>query len=442
MKVVYAIHHFPPRYTGGAELRALRTAGEMQSRGHQVQVVCVERIDSGPQEGVKWEDDRYAGLRVRRLSFNLASAPDRFLWDYDNPWIGDHLYDLLGKIRPDLFHLIGGYLISGRALQVAQALGIPCVVSLTDFWFLCPRTTLWRSDGRLSSLPVDPLSCARCLGEERRRYRLPARLAPALMDFYWRGQTRRLSQLRRRQVYLHQTLNASQAILSPSQFLRNLFIEAGIDAQRIHFMRQGLEFVGQPAEESSKPPATHLRVGYLGQIAEHKGLHVLFEAARRLPGVPLSVHAYGNPSVFPRYTRRLQRLAAIDHRLQIAGPYQRQQVSQVFHRLDVVVVPSLWYENSPNVILEAFAHRTPVIASRLGGMAELVRHGENGLLFAPGDSDDLARQLRRLAEDPALLARLRVNVPPVKVFNEEMDQLETLYAQIVNPVAQERLLKM
>jgi len=152
----------------------------LQARGHDVQVLCVERIDSGPAGGVAWQDDCYGGVRVRRLSFNLAAMPDPFVAEYDNAWIGHHLRAFLDDFRPDIFHLVGGYLISGRAIHVARDLGIPTVVSLMDFWFLCRRITALRSDDRLSTLPIQPQACARCLGEERRRFRWLGQVAPAL----------------------------------------------------------------------------------------------------------------------------------------------------------------------------------------------------------------------------------------------------------------------
>jgi glycosyltransferase involved in cell wall biosynthesis len=127
MKIAMAVHHFPPRYTGGAEWRAYRTAAALQARGHEVCVVCIERVDTGPDGSVAWEDDTYDGIAVRRLSFNLAAAPDSFRWEYDNPWIAQHLRELLSEHGPDVFHLIGGYLMSGRALRVAHRLGIPTV---------------------------------------------------------------------------------------------------------------------------------------------------------------------------------------------------------------------------------------------------------------------------------------------------------------------------
>jgi glycosyltransferase involved in cell wall biosynthesis len=368
---------------------------------------------------------------VRRLFINLSSAPDPFRWEYDNPWIGQHLEKFLVEHRPDVFHLISGYLMSGRALQVAYQLGLPTVLTLTDFWFLCPRISMLRSNGEISTLPIDPATCARCLGEEKRRYRLPGRIAPNLMNAFWRLQTDKINQIEARMTFLRQTLNKVDAIISPSQFLRSVFIEAGVAPERIIFSRQGRDFPDLSPETVEKSPSVELRVGYLGQIAWHKGVHTLFEAVRQISDARLMVRAYGDTAPFPKYAERLRRLLVEDKRLKLAGVYHRHEVSQVFHDLDVIVVPSLWYENSPNTILEAFAHRTPVIASNLGGMAELVHDEENGLLFAPGDVKSLARQLQRLLDNPDLLSSLRAGIGPVKGVAQEIDELELIYQNVV-----------
>jgi glycosyltransferase involved in cell wall biosynthesis len=427
MKSVVAVHQFPPRYASGAELRAYRTAAWLRDHGHDVRVVCVEAIDIGDGDGLTFEDETYEGLPVLRLSFNLAAAPNPFRWTYDNPWIGVYLRGYLDRFRPDLLHLISGYLMSGSTLRVASDLGIPTVVTLTDFWFLCPRITLLRSNGRLCVPPFDAVTCARCLGEEKRRYRIPGRIVPALMDVLWRRQRNRVAQIQARRTFLAETLDRVDAIISPSRFLRDLFVEAGIGGERIVFSRQGRDFPSLTPDLLEKTSAARLRVGYIGQIAPHKGAHTLFEAVRRLPGAALDVKVYGDATRFPNYVRRLRRMTWRDSRLSLAGVYERTQMSRVLQGLDVVVVPSIWYENSPNVILEAFAHRTPVVASDLGGMAELVRHGENGLLFPPGDADCLAQQLRRLMEDPHILSDLRAGIGPVKSVAQEMDELLEIY---------------
>jgi glycosyltransferase involved in cell wall biosynthesis len=438
MKVVIAVHHFPPRYTSGAELRAYRLAAWLRKHGHDVYVVYVEAIDAGSAHGLTFEDGPYDGLPVRRLSFNLAAAPDPFRWMYDNPWIGDHLRAYLAELKPDLVHMISGYLMSASPLHVASDLGIPTVVTLTDFWFLCPRITLLRSDGRLCVPPFDVVTCARCLGEEQRRYRIPGRIASVLMDVFWHVQRDRTGRILARAAFLRETLDRVDAIISPSQFLRRMFIEAGIAPERIVFSRQGRDFPGLTPEVLEKTPATRLRIGYLGQIALHKGVHILLEAVHQLPNAALEVKVYGDGVPFPAYTERLRRMACQDPRVSLAGMYERTEVGQVLQGLDVVVVPSVWYENSPNVILEAFAHHTPVIVSDLGGMAELVEDGVNGLRFTAGDAASLAARLKRLIDDPGLLAQLREGIGPVKSIAEEMAELLKVYDAVVRQASLQR----
>lgn len=430
MRILLAVHHFPPRYTGGAEWRAHRTARALIERGHTVRVICVERVDEVGANPLTWEDDVFDGVPVRRLSLNLASSPDMFRWSYDNSWIGDHLRKVIESFKPDVLHLISGYLVSGRSLLTAADLGIPSVVTLTDFWFLCPRLSLLKSDGRISSLPIRPEACAQCLGEERRRYRWLGRLLPGAMRQYWSHQHTAIQRVEERSRFLLEALNTAQVIISPSHFLKKLHIEAGISPTRIRFSRQGRDFPQLTPEKLIKSRSDTLRIGYIGQIAELKGIHVILEAARHLPNADISVAVYGDLVPYPRYAARLQAMATHDSRVRLAGAYRgHSELARVFSDLDVIVVPSLWYENSPNAILEAFAHRTPVLASRLGGMAELVDHDVNGLLYTVGDAHDLARQIRRLIDDRSLLERLKEGIPPVRGLASEIDELESIYRE-------------
>jgi glycosyltransferase involved in cell wall biosynthesis len=430
VKVAIGVHHFPPRYVGGAEQHAVRIASGLAAAGHEARVVCVERIDA-VVDGLDWVDDVFAGVAVRRLSFNRNAVPDPVRFEYDNAWIGEHVKNLLTTDPPDVFHLIGGYLLSGSVLRAARDLGIPSVVSLTDFWFLCPRFTMLRSDGSLASLPLDPVRCARCLGEERRRYRLPARLFPGLMQMFWRRRHGRVRALEERSGFLRRELSHVEAIISPSEFVRAVHVSAGIDPGRFICSRQGLEISSAGAAVAPPSPRAPLRIGYLGQIAWHKGVHVLLEAVRRLPDAAIAVSVYGDDTAFPAYAAQLRRLAASDTRVALGKMYRSgQELQAVLGQLDVVVVPSVWYENSPTVILEAFGHGVPVIATDLGGMAELVRDGEDGLLFPRGDVDALARQLQRLIDDPALLRALRAGVKPVRSWSDELRELLDIYDTI------------
>ncbi|HLF29141.1 MAG TPA: glycosyltransferase family 4 protein [Anaerolineae bacterium] len=436
MRILYAVHHLPPRYTGGAEARALRTARRMQALGHEAAMICVEAIDQRePAVETRVEE----GIPIRRLSFDHRSFPEATRWTYDNAFVEDRVTELLNEQRPDVFHLISGYLMTAGAIRAAHRRGIPIVITLTDFWFLCPRITLLRGAGRVCPAPPpDPLGCVQCQAEASRRFSWPAQVAPQLTAQGWRQLGQRLPAVRaqalaihdRRQV-LSEALALSQALICPSRFLRELFVENGVAPEKLLLMRQGLAV---PDQQPPRRPADDVTVfGYSGQIKPHKGVDLIVAAGAALAarGYRFKIAIYGNAEEDRRYTESLKRRARAATWLEWRGTYTAHDAWTVLAGLDAILVPSRWYENSPNIILEAQAAGVPVIATELGGMAELVRHEENGLLFRLNDAADLSRQMSRLLGDPGLLIGLRDCAPPVKTLDQEMAELLQLYGQVI-----------
>lgn len=435
MRIVIGVHHFPPKYRGGAEWRAYRTASALLKAGHEVLVVCIEKIDDAHAKPFAFKEEAFEGVPLQRLAFDLAAAPDPLQWEYNNAWVGMHLRDLFGSSNTDVFHLMSGYLMTGSALTAARQAGIATVVTLTDFWFLCRRVSMLRTDGTLSTPPIDALRCARCLGEEKRRYRLAARFVPDIMNRYWKTHGRYVDYFEQRWSFLRNCLAETDLAICPSKFLRQMYIDSGMVARRMEFLRQGHNFGSLQATDLHKSPSASLRVGYLGQIAPLKGVQVLVDAVRQLPGRPFELHIHGDSELHPQYAQTLSETARHDPRIVFHGAYGRDQLTAILRELDVIVVPSLWYENSPNVILESFAHATPVIASDFGGMAELVEHGSNGLCFTVGDANALAHQLQRLVDDPGLLASLVDGARQTRTttLEAEMSQLISYYQSLLAP---------
>ncbi len=435
MRVIIGVHHFPPRYRGGAEWRAYRTASALLRAGHEVLVVCIEKIDDVQASPLSLKEEVFEGVPLQRLAFNLAAAPDPLQWEYNNLWVGSHLRQLFDSRQTDIFHLMSGYLMTGSALEAAQRAGIATVVTLTDFWFLCRRVSMLRTDGTLSTLPIDPLRCARCLGEEKRRYRLAASVAPGIMNQYWKLQRRNMDYFERRWSFLRECLAKTDLAICPSRFLRQMYLDAGLAARRMEYLRQGHNFGHLQPAELDKERSTVLRVGYLGQIAPLKGVHLLVDAVQLLPDRAIELHIHGDSELHPQYAHTLSQSTRNDPRIVLHGVYGRDQLTSILRELDVIVVPSLWYENSPNVILESFAHATPVVATDFGGMAELVEDGSNGLCFAVGDAPALAHQLQRLLDEPGLLASLtdgaRKTTTPT--LEGEMSQLISHYQSVLVP---------
>jgi glycosyltransferase involved in cell wall biosynthesis len=434
MRVLLAVHHFPPNYTGGAEWEAYRIASRLIDRSHQVQVLCVENVTNGKKESISWEDDFYKGVPVRRLFLNMKFAFGEFTsWEFDNPLIGQMLNEFLLEYKPDIFHLMSGYILTGRCLRVAKELNIPTVLSLMDFWFLCRRITMLRSDGKLSGLPISPVVCAQCIGEEKKEYKLLGKIFPKMMELYWKGRKSVIRLFEERQAFSLDTLNSVDVIISRSKFMLDFYIRAGVKKNRLVLSRQGQDIDNIQVENSIlNEDSRKLRIGYLGQIAPVKGIHILINALGLIKDKDVKLFVYGNESAFPQYSGQLRQLAKEDSRIEFVGQFRRDELRKVMQGLDVIVVPSLWYENSPNVIQEAFMYRVPVIASDLGGMAELITHKENGLLFQPGDIIGLADQIKLLFESPDLLGRLKRGIEPVKTVETEINELERIYASVLH----------
>jgi len=430
----------------GAELYTYRLARQLLQAGHRVEVVCVESIAEGMPEP-HCISGEYEGIPVHRLFFNLALSPDPARWEFWNPPLGAWFGQFLNERQPDLVHFHAGYLLTGSVLEAARAAGIPTALTLHDYWFLCPRIHLQQPDGSLCGVPDNPAECVWCRLTEKRRYRLPdqatrgaaGRLARRFLSRppldRWSGWAARVEVIRERREKLGRALRQVDVLIAPSQFLKRMFVQrGGLPPDRIRYLRLGLED-GTPRRSVShdeRNPGRHgLRVGYLGQISPHKGVHVLVEAFRSLglSDGSCELRIYGDMGRFPRYGERLRRLAQGDPRVRFEGAIENRRVPEVLTDLDVLVVPSIWYENAPLAILEAQAAGVPVLASDLGGMAEMVRHGVDGLLFRVGDPQNLAARLRELMENPDWLPRLRAGIPPVRTLEQEFGELMMIYGE-------------
>jgi glycosyltransferase involved in cell wall biosynthesis len=431
VRVLLPVHHFPPRYSAGAELYTLRLARWLLAHGHEAEVVCVERVDYQRPSAFEVALEPFEEVPVWRLSLGMAGTPSR--WRFDHPLINAWVAEHIAQTQPDLIHLHGGYLLGAGVLAEAWRAGIPSVVTLHDFWFLCPRITLLRGDGQLcQNIPDDPAGCAWCQMLTNRRFGLSEQLSGgragklAIRLFLDTGR----QQIAERRAFLHQQLSRADAVIAPSRFLARLFA-GDVAPERLFVRRIGIDTasltaLGPPREQGP------LRLGYIGQIAEHKGVHVLAEAVRRLPptGRPVELTIYGDLQQHAAYVPQLRRAIGKHPHIHLAGRFDNTRIGAVLSQFDALVVPSIWYENSPLAIMEAQAAGLPVLTSALGGMAELVRDEVDGLHFKPGDAADLARQIQRLRSDLDLLPRLRRGVQPPATIEEEMGQLMAIYRQI------------
>ncbi len=177
--------------------------------------------------------------------------------------------------------------------------------------------------------------------------------------------------------------------MAPSQALADEYRAAGMPPGKLRVVDYGF----RRAAPAPRAPDRRLRLGFVGTLVWHKGVHVLIEALQGLPTMTVELKVFGSLEVFPAYVKTLREQAR-DLPVRFMGPFDQDRAQDVYSQIDVLVVPSLWPENSPLVIHEAFMAGVPIVGARQGGIPELVSDGVNGLIYDAYSPDVTAGRAR------------------------------------------------
>ncbi|MBN2490027.1 MAG: glycosyltransferase [Planctomycetes bacterium] len=423
MKIAIVLHQFLPRYTTGTELYVCALAERLRARDVVVEVFTGE--DDG-RSLLAAQRYTHAGLEVHRFTHHRSLEPEPIRATYDSPLAAAAFGRFLERFQPDVvhvFHLLG---LGGGVLDAAYRREIPYVVHLMDYWLLCPRTQMLDFEGALCSGPRDPARCARCAGEVDGSFQhLAAALAAG--DPPAGGCAPDLEQVAARWPFLQERLLRAARLVSPSRYLRDRFADNGVDPARIEVLPYGVDVSSMAPEARPREPE-RVRFGYLGNLATFKGAHLALQAFTRLEGPDLRLAVYGD--FFFREAAQIAACRALverDPRIEMNGPFPHPEIGPILASLDAVIVPSLWHENTPFVVLEARRAGVPVIGSRVGGIEEVLEDGVDGLLFQRGNVEDLARQMARFAAGEVQLA---VRADALPTLDANADALLACYREL------------
>ena len=447
MKILFTVHQFFPEHYAGTEVVTLGLARELRSRGHETFVLAPKRsIPASDLQPGEIEDYDFEGIPVRRVGRPKEDPVHPRLLDYHNDVMVQRTRDYVREVRPDIVHAIHFQGLSVSVIPVFKEFEVPLVYTATDFWTFCPVVDLRRHDGVMCEGP-ELVHCLRCIASRNPASRV-RRVVDMMPDVALRGAAalsetpfsrysdflRQVGIIKERPGYIREKMELVDRVIAPSQLMRDLLVANGVGRDKIQVSYDGIDTSKiVKASEKRKEPPTPLRVGFIGNMAPQKGCDLLIRAFRELPpNLEATLTIHGNLQRFKPIVKQLRQLAKGDERITFAGPFRREDVGQVLSEMDVLVVPSRWYENAPLVICEAFAAGVPVVATDLGTMPELVKHEENGLLFELDNTKKLVRQLRRLGEERGLLERLRAGIGSVKTVEENVDELEELYDELLN----------
>jgi glycosyltransferase involved in cell wall biosynthesis len=322
--------------------------------------------------------------------------------------------DFLEAIRPDVVHfqhtLFLGYdiLRETRATLPDAAL----VYTLHEYVPICHQNgQMMRRDGE-RCLEASPRRCHECFPD----------LSP--QSFFMRER------------FIKSHLDVVDRFVSPSKFLIERYVDWGLARERIVWEPNGRpELRTCSDDEGATATRRRDRVGYFGQFTAFKGADVLMRAVEHLKEPKPHVFLHGanlehSPPEFQDEFRSLLEVAS-DH-VTLMGRYRPSDLSRLMNAIDWVVVPSVWWENAPLVIQEAFAHGRPVIASDIGGMAEMVTDNVDGLHFRAGDARHLGEVISHAVNTPGLWQRLHDGIAPVHSIEDHAGRLSALYDEILS----------
>ncbi|HEY1931246.1 MAG TPA: glycosyltransferase family 4 protein [Acetobacteraceae bacterium] len=362
MHVAVVNNIYPPIMAGGAELMVAWLSEALVARGHRVTVVST----CGPEMQPYPVEDRNGVTVIRffphNLYWNFARQNQkpyrRALWHLRDAWnrdAGRRFAAILADSPPDIVHthLLDG--LSATVWRRARQAGIPIVHTAHDYHLLCPRAFLLTRDWRICERPA--LGC--------RAYRA------------W---------------HLH-TATDVDLFISPSEFLLQRHRAGGLQARRTAVVRNGIPLPSNAVLMRGERSADRMRFLLLARLTPEKGVRTVLHAVAALPPeLKFELVVAGRGLLEDEVRQAADR----DPRIRFAGYVTGDAKEALLASAHHLIIPSLWYENAPVSVIEASAYGLGVIASRIGGLPEVVREGRTGLLFPPGDSRALAAAIRGL----------------------------------------------
>ncbi len=399
MKVLKVIHGFPPHYMAGSEVYTYNLCQELKKNN---EVYVFTRIENPYEDPYTYFDEEYHEIKIRRVN---KPQRDYTLTDkYLDPQI-DAIFELfLEEIDPDVVHI--GHLshLSTNLPKIAKQKGYPVIYTLHDFWLKCYRGQLIKPDLQICKGPSDEncLECVRNTFKEK-----------------WN-----IEDIRIYRQHMDEAISYIDRLLSPSRFLLDFYRSNGIEKEKLVFSKYGFNKEIIKKKERDYKENTKISFGFMGRVIPVKGIKLLLEAFRELEksdlhifgsigGQKMFLEKYGNEKVF------------------FDGSFNNWEINEILEKIDVLVVPSLWYENSPLVIQEAFMAGIPVITSDIGGMAELVKNKVNGFTFKTGSKLSLKNVMKTIEDNPLILKNLNVNDVNVRSIQDDACFIQKIYKEVV-----------
>jgi len=412
-RVLIISHGHPDQTPGGGQHAAYDLFAELQGR-RDVDALFLAHT-SGPEH----VDTPFGVQGITGAEILMTSRTDYFRFSQSDLNLAcNDFRGLLDWFRPSVVHVHHYIHVGIELLRVIRNYSsqVPIVLTLHEYLAICNHNgqMIKTRDNELCRA-ASPRACNGCF--------------PTITP----------EEFMLRELYIKSFFEVVDSFISPSKFLIDRYVAWGLPREKMVLLENGLPAGARAAARTAPAGGRRSRFGFFGQISPYKGLDVLLSAVMLLPlsertthdAISIDVHggfAEAQPQSFHQNVEK--QLIEVRDCVRAHGRYHRDQLAARMSGVDWVVVPSIWWENSPLVIQEAFAHGRPVICSNIGGMAEKVMNGVNGLHFRVGDARHLADRLLEAARTQGLWERLHAGIQPPPTIAETTERHLELYERI------------
>lgn len=407
MKILLISHGFPPDSFAGTEIYTYNLAKELLEIGHEVFVLypCF----SGMQGNYPIQLSVYKEIPV--IKIKKYSFKKLFIQTYNDSDIDKIVEELIPYINPDLIHINHLLFLSFNIINILHEKKIPIVMTLHDYWFICPQVHLHKNYELCNSKNVN--DCSECISKQ--------------------GYSYDIRNIKYRDLFALDIISKIDIIISPSLFLRDKFSKyANINPSLIKHIPNGIStnniIKTHELNQAFKQRKEKIVLGYFGNIFKAKGLHVLLEAFYKLDTDKYDLKIYGR--LEESYSKSLD-YNFPDWKQYYQGSYDNDEVLFLLKNIDVLVFPSIIFENYPTVILESLIAGVPVISTNIGGAKELINNNSYGLLFENMDAEDLKDKI--LSIDFKQLNIMKENLLSYQAytFKEHVRDLDNIYQKLI-----------
>lgn len=406
MRIVYVVHDFFPRFYGGTERYVLNIAQQMRRMGHSVTVLnygLEDPVDSFDSDGTDILRKSYVYDGVRVISVRHRSIPAEIGFIIDDQNLEKVIEEILKNEAFDVMHIAHPMRVA-CCYKAAKRIGIPVVLTLTDYWLLCPRGRFYKPDYSLCNEPEKGAKCIRECGVN--------------------------TTILKRYEDAKELFDIVDVLISPSRFLIEGYRSNGWVRDIIH-INHGVDYRHVKPDSALKRNNGTISFGYTGVVTRFKGVDLLLKAFSEVNSSSIALKIYGNCLWETDFNQELETALQRDARIQMMGKYEHQDLQRVMSEIDIVVVPSSTLESYGLVVVESMAYGNPVIASDIVGSAyEYIRDGENGFIFPVDEPQVLKNLIEKISNDHSIVEKLRSKISLPPRIEEEAFMVESIYKRL------------